>query len=105
MFLSDVPTVTTQNCSSPVTEGDNATLNCYVTGSPAPSSAWIRASTREVLSNNKTHMITAVKRNESGSYECLAWNGIGNNSTKSCTIDVQCKYIYYIQGTCVPKIK
>ena len=92
-FLSDAPTVTLQQCSSSVTEGDNVTLSCSATGFPLPSVAWVRASTREVLSNSTMHIITAVKRNESGSYECLAWNGIGNNSTKTCTIDVQCKYI------------
>ena len=93
MSLSDEPSVTIQHCSTPVTEGKNVTLSCSATGNPVPSFAWIRTSTREVLSDKKEHMITAIKRNELGSYECLAWNGIGNNSTKSCTIDVQCKYI------------
>ena len=91
MCLSEEPSVTIQQCSTPVTEGDHATLYCNATGSPLPNIAWIRASSWDVLSNKKGHMITAIKRNESGSYECLAWNGIGNNSTKSCTIDVQCK--------------
>ena len=93
MSLSDEPSVTIQHSSTTVTEGKNVTLSCSATGEPVPAFAWIRTSTREVLSNKKEHMITAIKRNESGRYECLAWNGIGNNSTKSCTIDVQCKYI------------
>ena len=92
VYLSGPPIVTTQQCSTPITEGGTATLYCNATGIPAPIIAWIRASTREVLSNNQMLVITAVKRNESGSYECLAWNGIGNSSTKFCTINVLCKY-------------
>ena len=96
MALPDAPTVTIQQCSTPVTEGDDATLYCNATGSPVPRTAWIRASTGDILSRENAYIITAIKRTESGSYECLAWNGIGNNSTKSCTIDVQCKYILFI---------
>jgi len=83
------PSATVQQCFTPVTEGDNATLHCNATSNPAPSIAWIRASTREVAAYNEVYMsLEAITRSESGSYECLAWNGIGNNSTKSCTIDV-----------------
>ncbi|KAJ7380981.1 Hemicentin-1 [Desmophyllum pertusum] len=82
------PSVTSQLCSSPVTEGDNATLHCNATGNPLPSVAWIRASTRGIVSYSKMLFMEDIKRNKSGSYECLAWNGIGKNSTKSCTIDV-----------------
>ena len=71
-------------------EGRNASLECATTGIPVPSIAWIRASTREVVSYNKTLVIEAVQRNQSGSYQCLAWNRVGNNSV-SCTIDVHCK--------------
>ena len=91
MFLPVPPTVTIQQCSTPVTEGDDATLSCSATGIPAPNITWIRPNMR-VLANKKMHVITDIKRNESGSYECHASNGIGNNSTKSCTIDVRCKY-------------
>ena len=97
MSPPDAPTVTIQQCSTSVTEGDNATLYCNATGIPVPNTAWIRASTGDILSNQKAYtvyMITDIKRSESGSYKCLAWNGIGNNGTKSCTIDVNCKYVY-----------
>ena len=93
IFLSDAITVTLQPCSTPVTEGDNVTLYCNATGIPVPNNTWIRESTGNVLSNKQAYIITAIKRNESGSYKCVAWNSIGNNNTKSCTIDVQCKDI------------
>lgn len=42
-------------------EGRNASLECATTGIPVPSIAWIRASTREVVSYNKTLVIEAFK--------------------------------------------
>ena len=96
MSLPDEPTVTIQQCSTLVTEGNNATLRCIASGNPVPSTGWIRKSIREVVSYNDMLILPNIKRNESGSYECLTWNGIGNNSTASCTIDVQCKLHYFI---------
>lgn len=90
------PTATIQQCSTPVTEEGNATLYCNATGNPTPNTAWIRKSTGKVVSNQKSHVITAIKRNESGSYECLAWNGIGSNDTKLCPVDVQCKLTLFL---------
>lgn len=100
--LPDEPTSTIHQCPTPVTEGGNASLYCNATGNPAPSMAWIRASTRKVVSNNERLVIAAIKRSELGSYECLAWNGFGNNDTKSCSIDVHCKqtflFLIIVQG-------
>ena len=93
-FLPDSPSVTIQQCSTPVNESDNATLYCNATGNPVPNTAWIKAG--EVVSYNKRHVITNISRSESGSYECLAWNGIRNNDTKSCLVVVQCKLHLFI---------
>ena len=90
-YFQDESAVTIQQCPSPVTEGDNTILYCNVAGNPVPSTAWIRTSTGEVLSYSDRLVIDAIERNESGSYECLAWNGIGNNNSKSCIIDVHLK--------------
>ena len=94
--------MTIQRCPAPVTEGDNVTLSCNASGVPPPRTAWIREKTGEVISSNKIHQITAIKSNESGNYVCLASNGIGRNSTKSCSVDVRCKYailffLYYLE--------
>lgn len=78
-------------CSTPVTEGQNATLYCNATGNPAPNITWIKENSGKTLSHNKTLFITAVKRNKAGSYLCFAWNGIGNTHNRSCTVDVYCK--------------
>ena len=82
--------MTIQQCSTPLTEGDNATLFCNATGNPTPSSTWVRASTGEILSSNQILVVEAVKRNESGSYVCRASNGIGSHNA-SCAVDVHCK--------------
>ena len=84
--------MTIQRCPALVTEGDNVTLSCSASGVPSPRTAWIREKTGEVLSSNKIHQITGIKSNESSNYLCLASNGIGKNSTKSCSVDVRCKY-------------
>ena len=89
-FPSDAPTVTIHQCSTPVTEGDNATLHCNATGNPAPNVTWIQASTGEIASFREILVIEAVKRNESGSYVCRASNGIGTHNT-SCAVNVNCK--------------
>jgi len=82
------PRATIQQCPTPIIEGDNATLFCNVTGNPAPNITWIRKSTREVVAYTEILSLEAITRNEIDSYECLTWNGIGDDSAKSCTIDV-----------------
>jgi len=89
-MFADAPTVTIQQCSTPVTEGDNATLYCNATGNPTPNISWVRASTGEILSSNEILVMEAVKRNESGSYVCRASNAIGSHNA-SCAVDVHCK--------------
>ena len=84
--------MTIQQCSTPVTEGDNATLYCNATGNPVPTTAWIKAG--EVVTYNKRLVIANISRDQGGSYECLAWNGVGNNDTKNCTVNVQCELHY-----------
>ena len=102
MLLSDQPTVAIQQCSSPVTEGDNVTFYCNATGNPVPNITWTRAHSSAVLSSNNELIVEAVKRNASGSYICHAFNGFGAYNT-SCNVDVQCKlmghqlaYIFYL---------
>ena len=97
--LPDAPTVTIQQCFTPVTEGNNAILYCNATGNPVPNTTWTKAG--EVVSYNKRLVLANISRGEGGSYECLAWNGIGKNDTKACTVDVQCKLQYCFGELCV----
>lgn len=89
MFSVVPPKSTIHDCPSEVTEGDDVTFYCNATGNPTPTVAWIRSG--EVLIKDSAYIISAINRNQTGTYECMAWNGIGKNSTIKCTIDVQCK--------------
>ena len=96
VFLADLPTATIQQCSSPVTEGDNATLYCNATGNPAPNITWIRESTGSALSQNEMLVIGAIKRSESGNYVCSASNAFGTHNA-SCAVDLHCEYYIFTQ--------
>ena len=89
-MFSAKPSVTIQQCRTPVTEGDNVTLYCNATGFPVPNIAWINASSGYVESRTKTLLITAITRSESSNYTCHASNEIGND-IQTCEIDVHCK--------------
>lgn len=60
-FYLGKPSVKIRMCTTPVMEGRNASLECATTGIPVPSIAWIRASTREVVSYKKTLVIEAIQ--------------------------------------------
>ena len=89
MFFADSPESEIHHCPSQVREDENVTLYCNATGNPPPKVAWITSG--EVLVKDSAYIIPAINRSQAGTYECMAWNGIGNNFTRSCTVDVQCK--------------
>ena len=66
------------------------TLSCQVSGVPLPTVSWIKPGGQR----HNGHMleITHVNRTQDGEYKCEASNECGN-STKTATIDVQCKYM------------
>ncbi|XP_022799235.1 deleted in malignant brain tumors 1 protein-like, partial [Stylophora pistillata] len=82
------PLVLNLQCPTSVVEGYDATLLCNATGNPPPNITWIRKATEAVLGTNEQLTLTAVNRSKAGTFQCLAWNGIGNTSTKACSLDV-----------------
>ena len=98
MCFSVAPNVTVRQCPTVVNEGNDATLYCDATGNPVPSVKWIRLSTGEVsiVSNNNSLVFAAINRNESGLYQCITNNSIGND-LKNCTVDVLCKLNNYVR--------
>ena len=84
-----VPAVVYQLENITVTEGENSTLTCNVSGSPTPSVTWT-----EVKTGNRSMGIirefTRINRNQSGEYMCEASNVCGNDMAKTFVI-VQCK--------------
>ena len=83
--------MTLRQCSSPVLEGDDVTLECNATGNPVPIIGWIMESTGEVVTINNTLILSNIHRNDTGVYQCIAMNKVGND-TKNCTVDVYCKF-------------
>ena len=98
MCFSVAPNVTSRQCPTVVNEGNDVTLYCVATGNPVPSITWIRLSTGEVtiVSNSNSLVFAAINRNESGLYQCIANNSIGNY-LKNCTVDVHCKLNNYVR--------
>ena len=88
-FFTVPPKSTVHNCPTQVIEGDDVTLHCNATGNPPPKVGWLRS--RELLVSNGVNIISAINRNLSGIYECMAWNGLGHNHTANCSVDVHCK--------------
>jgi len=89
VFSAVPPKAIIHRCPTNVTEENSETFNCSATGNPSPEVAWIRSG--EVVVEDGAYVISAIHRSQKGTYECMAWNGIGNNSTANCTVDVQCK--------------
>ena len=94
------PQITTQPHGELVTEGDNVTLSCNVSGVPAPSITWTKDGS--VLTSSFPRIsfgaesseltITSVKRTDSGEYRCVANNSVANATSDAATLDVQCEY-------------
>ena len=90
-FSFTVPSSITQITQDQnITEGHNVILSCQVSGVPAPTVSWIKSSGQR----HNGHMleVTHINRTQDGEYKCEASNECGN-STKTTTIDVQCKYM------------
>ena len=98
MCFSVAPNVTLRQCPIVVIESNDATLYCNATGNPVPSIKWIRRSRGDdtIVSNKSALVFPAIYRNESGLYQCIANNSVGNDS-KNCTVDVQCKLNNYVR--------
>ncbi|XP_022800886.1 peroxidasin homolog, partial [Stylophora pistillata] len=71
-----------------VTEGDNVTLMCDVSGVPPPMVSWITPNGQRVSRNPLK--VENVSRSEAGEYKCEASNECGN-ATEMTSIDVQYK--------------
>ena len=79
-----------------VSETDNVPLGAVAEGNPAPHVAWVFR--KELVLQNKTgdfnYTITNIKRNESGTYQCIATNHVGKDM-KEFVITVECKSSIY----------
>ena len=96
--LLSVPTrMTSFSDNQTVIEGSNLNLFCNTTGKPAPNTTWTRVSEHEVLFVGNPWNISNIKRNYSGTYRCVADNGVSSPVNSTISINVLCKYTFYYQ--------
>ena len=72
-----------------VIEGENRTLTCNVSGSPALTVTWTEVSRRS-QSNGIMRYLTNINRSNAGEYVCKAKNDCGNSSARTF-LTVLCK--------------
>ena len=95
MHLSVAPAVVVSPKTTTVTEGNNVTLTCNVTGDPKPSIKWTKIGEEHVvLSENASLTITNITRVPRNilQYQCTASNGVENPASQIADINVECEY-------------
>ena len=76
-------------------EGDpSITLECIADGEPTPNIAWTKVyandSASGVLGTGNQFVLETYKNN-SGSYRCTAYNGIGTAPNRTIKVEINCK--------------
>lgn len=83
-----------------VPEGANITLECNVTGNPAPTIQWTKGNgSCVVISSQKALTILHFNQIDSGTYFCTASNGIGSPDTGSVVATFLRKYLSWVKST------
>ena len=97
LFHTELPLITTRPEGKTPIEGEKITLSCNATGNPEPSISWVKdgspinSKSRIGLSkDNKRLTITNISRTDSGEYQCVARNRVGNDTSNSRVV-VLCK--------------
>ena len=72
-----------------ITEGQNFTLMCNVSGNPPPMVSWIKVGD-DMSTNGSELVFTNINRNQAGEYRCEASN-LCDNASETASIEVQCK--------------
>ena len=91
------PRIMSHSDNQTVNEGSNLTLFCNATGKPAPIITWTRASEDEVLSVGSPWHIVDINRTYSGTFRCIADNGVLSPVNSTIPINVLCEYTLYYQ--------
>ena len=85
------------------------TLNCTASGKPDPIISWIVNGSPLDASGNSWISLTndskeltmmKLKKTDSGEYQCVARNSLGNISSNASTLSVQCKKTFCPFGSC-----
>ena len=95
VYLTDPPEFNNVSGDVVVVEGDlSITLECNADGEPRPNIAWTKVyangSDSGVLGNENQFKLE-TNRNNSGTYRCTAYNGIGTAPNHTVKVEVNCK--------------
>ena len=95
LFLhhKEPPVITNPMKQLTLIENETLSLYCNATGRPEPLVLWQKVNATNQVHANPLH-IAQVKRNSSGSYECVAVNGAGT-AFAITHVDVQCEYLQW----------
>ena len=96
-FLSVPTRMTSHSNNQTVIKGSNLNLFCNATGKPVPNITWTRVSEDEVLFVGNPWNISNINRTYSGTYRCVADNGVSSPVNRTISINVLCKYTFYYQ--------
>ena len=96
-FLQVPPRMTSYSDNKTVNEGSNLSLFCNSTGKPPPNITWTRVSEDEVLFVGNPWHIVNINRTYSGTYRCIADNGVLSPVNSTVSINVLCEYTLYYQ--------
>ena len=94
-YLTDPPEFNSFSSDVVVAEGDpSLTLECIAAGEPTPNITWTRVyangSDSGVLATGNQFVFES-NRNNSGTYRCTAYNGVGTAPNRTVKVDVNCK--------------
>ncbi|RMX60520.1 hypothetical protein pdam_00001439 [Pocillopora damicornis] len=79
------PEFTRKPADQTVTEGNKVTFHCAANGNPAPEIKWVKGETTLALGGTLTF---EASRNHSGTYLCVAENGLDEEVKTSANLDV-----------------
>ncbi|XP_044017946.1 lachesin isoform X2 [Aphidius gifuensis] len=88
-FISDNSTRSTV-----VSEGQPVTLECYAGGFPQPKISWRRENNAILPTGGSTYKgnvlkIPSVKKEDRGTYYCVAENGVGRGARRNINVEVE----------------
>ena len=95
IYLTDPPEFNSFSSDVVVVEGDpSVTLECTADGEPTPNITWTKVYTNgndSGVLETKNQFVLETNRNNSGSYRCTAYNGIGTAPNRTVKVEVNCK--------------
>ena len=91
--LTDPPEFNRVSRNVVFVEGDHSiTLECIADGEPTPNITWTKVYALDsgVLETGNQFVLES-NRNNSGTYRCTAYNGIGTAPNRTVKVEVNCK--------------